>query len=161
MLDVRCPYSQSYDFSSSHVQIRELDWKEGWVLKNSCFWTVMLEKTFESPWDCEDIKPVNPKGNQPWILTGRTDAEAEAPILQPPGAKNWPFGKDPDSGKDRRQEKGTTENEMVGWHHWLTGHELEQALGDGGGQGSLVCCSSWDCKESNTTKWLDNNKVIN
>ena len=111
MLDVRCPYSQSYGLSSSHVQMWELDWKEGWVLKNPCFWTVMLEKTFDSPWDCEEIKPVNPKGNQPWILIGRTDAEAEAPILQPPGVKNWPSGKDPDAGKDRRQD----EREQDGW----------------------------------------------
>ena len=102
----------------------------------------MLEKTLESPLNCKEIKPVHPNGNQSWIFIGRTDAEAEAPILWPPDAKNWLIGKDPDTGKDLGQgEKGTTEDEMVGWHHWLDGHELEQALGVGDGQGSLVCCS--------------------
>ena len=119
----------------------ELNSKESWVLKNWCFWTVVLEKALESPLDCKEIKPVNPKGNQSWIFIGRTDAEMEAPILWPPDARNWLTGKDPDAGKDwRREEKGTTEHEMVGWHHWLDGHELEQALGVGDGQGSLACC---------------------
>ena len=123
----------------------ELDHKESWVLKNWCFWTVVLLKTLESPLDCKEIKLVNPKGNQSWIFIGRTDAEAEAPILWPPDEKNWLIGKDPDAGKDRRQEeKGTTEDEMVGWHHQLDGHEFEQALGAGDGQGGLACCSPWD-----------------
>ena len=118
--------SQSYVFSSSHVWMWELDYKESWVPKNWCFGTVMLEKTLESPLDCKDIKPLNPKGNQSWTFIGRTDAEAEAPILWPPDAKNWLIGKDPDAGKDwGREEKGTAEDEMVGWHHRLNGHEFE------------------------------------
>ena len=134
----------------------EFDHKEVWVPNNWYFWTVVLEKTLESPSDCKEIKPVNPKGNQSWILIGRTDAEAEAPILWPPDAKNWLIGKDPDAGRDWRQkEKGTTEDEMVGWHHWLDGHEFEQALGVGDGQGSLVCCSPWGRKESDTTEQLN------
>ena len=105
----------------------ELDHKESWVPKNWCFWTVVLEKTLESPLDCKEIQPVNPKGNQSWIFIGRTDAEAEAPTLWPTDVKNWLIGKDPDPRKDRRQEeKGTTEDEMAGWHHWLNGHEFEQ-----------------------------------
>ena len=124
-------------FSSSHVW--ELDYKESWVPKNWCFWTVVLEKTLESPLDCKKIKPVNPKGNQSWILIGRTDAET--PILWLPDAKNWLIGKDPDAGKDWRQkEKGMTQDEMVGWHHQLNGHEFEQAPRVGDGQEGLVCC---------------------
>jgi len=130
----------------------ELDHKESWV-QNWCFWTVVLEKTLESPLDCKKIKPVNPKG-QSLIFTGRTDTEAETPILWPPDAKNWLIWKDPDAGKDWRQEKGTTEDEMVGWHHWLDGHEFEQASGVGDGQGSLVYCSPWGHKESDTTERL-------
>ena len=149
------PTSQSYGFSSSHVWIWELDYKESWALKNLCFWTVVLEKTLESPLVCKEIQPVHPKGNQPWIFIGRTDAEAETPILWPPDVKNWLIGKDPDAGKDwRRVEKGTTEDEMVGWHHRLSGHEFEQAPGVGDGQGGLACCSPWGCKESDTTEWL-------
>ena len=143
------PYKQSYGFSSSHVWIWELGYKEGWALKNWCFWIVVLE-TFESSLDCKEIKLVNPKGNQSWIFIGRTDAVAEAPILWSPDVKNWLFGKDPDAGKDWMQEKGATENEIVGWHHQLNGHEFEQIPGDGEGQGSLVCCSPWSCKESDT-----------
>ena len=125
-------------------------------LMNWCFWTVVLEKTLESPLDCKEIKPVNPKGNQSWILTGRTDAEAEeAPILRPPDAKSQLIGKDPDAGKDWRQEKGTTEDEMVGWHHRLNGHECEQALGIGDGQGGSACRSPWGRKESDTTEHLN------
>ena len=121
--------------------------KESWALKNWCFWTVVLENTLESPLDCKEIKPVNPKGNLSWIFIGRTDAEAETSILWPPDKKNWLIGKDPDAGKDwRQEEKGTTENEMVGWHHWLGGHEFEQTLGDGEAQGSLACCSPWGHK---------------
>ena len=120
------PYSQSYGFSSSHVWMWELDHKEGWAPKNWCFWTVVLEKRLESPLDCKEIKPVHPKGNQSWIFTERTDAEAEAPILWPPDAKNWLIGKDPDAGKDwRQEERWRTEDELVGWHHRLDGHEFE------------------------------------
>ena len=137
----------------------ELDHKESWVLKNRCFRTVVLEKTLVSSLDCKEIQPVHPKGDQSWIFTGRTDAEAETPILWPPNVKNWVTGKDPDVGKDWRWEKkGTTEDEMVGWHHQSDGHEFEQAPGVGDGQGSLACCSPWGCKELDTTerlKWTD------
>ena len=110
----------------------ELDHKEGWVPKNWCFQTVVLEKTLESPLDSKEIQPVNPKGNQPWIFTGSTDAEAEALILWPPNAKSRLIGKDPDAGKDwRREERGVKEDEVIGWHHWLNGYEFEQTLGDG------------------------------
>ena len=133
----------------------ELYHKESWVTKNRCFWIVLLGKIFESPLDCKEIKPVNPKGNQSWIFIGRTDAEAQAPVLWPPGVNSWLIWKDPDAGKDwRQEEKGTTEDEMVGWHHRLNGHEFEQALGVGDGQGSLACCSPWDRKESDTTERL-------
>ena len=136
------PYSQSYGFSITHVWMWELDHRESWSLKNLCFPTVMLEKSLESPLDCKEIKPVNPKGNQSWIFIERTDAKAEAPILCPPDAKNWLTRKDPDAVKDwRREEKEMTEDEMVGWHHQRNGHEFEQALGVGDGQGSLACYS--------------------
>ena len=118
--------SQSYGFSTSHVWMWKLDYKESWALKNWCFWTVVLDKTLESPLDCKEIKQVNPKGNQSWLFIGRTDAEAETPKLWPPDAKNCLTGKDRDAGKDwRQEEKGTTEDEMVGWHHWFDGHEFE------------------------------------
>ena len=118
--------SQGYGFSSGHVWMWELDCKERWSLKNWCFWTVVLEKTLESLLDCKEIQPIHPKGNQSWIFIGRTDVEAETPTLWPPDAKNWLIWKDPDAGKDwRREEKGTTEDEMVGWHHQLDGHEFE------------------------------------
>ena len=137
----------------------ELDYKESWVLKNWCFWTVALEKTLESPLDCKEIKPINPKGYQSWIFIGRTDAEAETPVLWPPDAKNWLTGKDPVAGKDwRQEEKGMTDDEMVGWHHWLDGHEFEQAPEVDDGQGSLACCSPRGCKELNMTdqlNWFD------
>ena len=116
----------------------------------------MLEKTLESPLDCKEIQSVHPKGNQSWIFIGRTDAEAETPILWPLDAKNWLIGKDPDAGKDwRQEEKGMTEDEMVGWHHWLSGHEFKKALVDGEGLGSLACCSPWSHKESDTTEQLN------
>ena len=134
----------------------ELDYKEIWAQKNWCFWTVVLEKTLESPLDCKEIQPVHLKGDQSWAFIGRTDAEAETPIFWPPDAKNWLSGKDPDAGKDWRQEEtGTTENEMVGWHHRLSGHEFEQTLGVGDGQGNLVCCSPLGLKESDITKRLN------
>ena len=150
-------YSQSYGFSSRHVRMWELDYKEGWAQKNWCFWNVVLEKTLESPLDCKETKPVNLKGNQPWIFIGRTDAEAEAPILRPLDRKIWLIGKDRDAGKKWGQdEKEMTEDEMVRWHHWLHGHEFEQTLGDNvnDGQGSLTCCSLWGCKESDKTYWI-------
>ena len=128
------PSCQSYGFSSSHVWMWELDYEESWALKNWCFWTVVLEKTLESPLDSKEIQPVHPKANQSLIFTGRTDAEAEAPILWPPDAKNWLTGKDPDAGKDwSREKKRMTEDEMVAWHHQLDWHEFEKALGVGDG----------------------------
>ena len=151
------PYGQSYDFSSSHAEVWELNHTEGWALKNWCFRNV-LEKTLGGPLDCTEIKAVNPKGNQPWLYIGRTDAKAEAPILWPPDVKSWLSGKDPDAGKDWGQKKGTTEDDMVGWHHQHDGHEFEQAPGVGDGQGSLVCCSLWGCKELDTTWWLNHVK---
>ena len=118
----KSPSSQGYCFSTSHVWMWELDYKESWVLNNLCFWTVMLEKTLETPLDCKEIQPVHPKGNQSWIFIGRIDAEAETLNLWPPDAKNWLIWRDPDAGKDwRQEEKGMTEDEMVGWHHWLNG----------------------------------------
>ena len=125
------PSSQSYGFSSSHVWMWKLDYKRSWALKNRCFWTMVLERTLESPLHYKEVKPVHPKGNQSWIIIGRTDAETKTPIpiLWPPDAKNWLIWKDPDVGKDwRQEEKGTTEDEMVGCHHWLYGHQFEQAL---------------------------------
>ena len=137
-------YSQSYGFSSSHVWMWDLDHNEGWMPKNWCFWIVVLEKTLESPLDSKDIKPVNPKGNQPWIFIGRTDAEAEALVLQLLDAKRGPIVKDPDAGEDWRQkEKGVVEDEAVGWHHWLHGHEFEQTLGDSEGQTGLLQSVGW------------------
>ena len=133
------PYSESYGFSSSHAWMWELGYKEGWSLRFWCFQSVVLEKTLENPMACKEIKPVSPKGNQTWIFLGRTDAEAEAPILWPPDVKNWLIGIDADARKDWRQEnKGMTGNEMVEWHHWLNGFEFEQVPGVGEGQQSLV-----------------------
>ena len=154
--------SQGYGFSSSHVWMWELDYKESWVPKNWCFWTVVLEKTLESPLDCKEFQPVYPKGNQSWMFIGRTDAEAETPILRPPDVKSWLTGKDPDAERDwGQEEKGTTEDGIVGWHHRLNGHEFERTPGVGCGQGGLACCSPWDRKQSDTTEqlnWNENNK---
>ena len=123
---------------------------------NWCFWTVVLEKTLESPLDCKEIKPVHSKGNQSWIFIGKTDAKAETPILWLPDVKNWLIGKDPDARKDwGQEEKGATEDEMVGWHHWLNGHKFEWTLEVGDGQGVLVCCDSWGLKESDMTERLN------
>ena len=120
------PHNQSYGFPGSQVWMWVLDHKDSWELKNWCFWTVVLEKTLESSLDCKEIQPVHPKGDQYWVFTGRTDVEAETPILCPPDAKSWLIWKDPDAGKDwRREEKGITDDEMVGWHHWLNGHDFE------------------------------------
>ena len=132
----KCPSSQGYGFSSSHVWM----WEKNWVPKNWCFWTVVLEKNLESSLDCKEILPVHPKGNQSWIFIGRT--EGETPIIWPPVVTNWLIGKDPDAGKDwRQEEKGTTEDEMVGLHPQLDGHEFEQGPGVGDGQGGLPCCN--------------------
>ena len=148
----KSPSSQSYGFSSNHVWMWELDHKEGWALKNWCFWTVVLEKTLKSPLDCKKIKPVNPKGNQSWILIGRTNAEAETLILRPPDVNCWLTGKDPDAGKDWRQkEMETAKDKMIRQHHQLNGHEFEQPPRDSEGQRSLIFCSPWGYKESDTT----------
>ena len=145
-----------YGFSSGHVWMGELDCEESWALKNWCFWTVVLEKTLESPLDSKEIQPVHPKGNQSWVFIGRTDVEAETPILWPPHEKSWLIWKDPDAGKDwRHEEKGTTENEMVGWHHLLNAHGFGWTPGVGDGQGGLACCGSWGHKQSNMTEWLN------
>ena len=134
------PSSLGYGFSSGHVWMWELDYKESWAQKNWCLWAVVLEKTLESPLDCKEILPVHPKGNQSWVFIGRTDAEAETPILWPLRVKSWLTGKDSNAGGDwGQEEKGTTEDEMAGWHHRLDGHEFEQAPGVGDGQGSLAC----------------------
>ena len=147
--------SQSYGFSSN-VWMWQLDHKESWAPKNWCSSTVMLEKTLESPLDCKEIQLVNSKGNQSWIFIGRTDAEGETLILWPSDEKNWLIGKDLDAGKDwRQEEKGTTEDEMVGWHHRLNGHGFGWTLGVGDGQGGLARCDSWGRKESDTTEWLN------
>ena len=151
------PSSQGYGFSSGHVWMWELDYRKGWVPKNWCFWTVALEKILESPLDCKEIKSTNPKGNQFWIFIGRTDAEAEAPILWVPDARSQLIRKDPDAEKDwRQEEKRVTEEEMVGWYDQLNGHEFEQAPGGDEGQGSLVGYSPWGRKESDTTERLNN-----
>ena len=134
----------------------ELDYKESWALKNWCFWTVVLEKTLESPLDCKEIQPVHPKGDKFWVFIGRTDVEAETLILWPPDAKSWLIWKDPDAGKDwGREEKGMTEDDVVGWHHWLNGHGFGWTSGVGDGQGGLACCGSWGCKESEMTDWTE------
>ena len=149
---------KAVSFPSSHVWMWEFDHKEGWVPKNWCFSTVVLEKTLQSTLDCKEIKPVNLKGNQSWVFIGRT--HTEAPILWPPDAKSQLIRKDPDAGKIwKQEEKGITEDKKVGWHHRLNGHESEQALGDSKGQGSLMCCSPWGRKELDMTERLNNNSV--
>ena len=138
-----------------------LDCEQSWALKNWCFWTVVLEKTLESPLDCKEIQPVYPKGDQSWVFIGRTDVEAETLILWPPDAKSWLIWKDLDAGKDwGQEEKGTTEDEMAGWNHWLDGCESEWTPGVGDGQGGLACYNSWGCKESDTTEQLNWNERI-
>jgi len=140
-------YSQSYGFSSKHVWMWELDHKGSWAPKNWCFWTVVLEKILESPLDCKEIQPVHPKGNQLWIFTGRTNAKTEAPTIWLSDVKSQLNRRDPDHGKDwRQEEKGTTEDEMVRGHHWLDGHGFGQTPGYSEGQGSLTCCSPWGRK---------------
>ena len=148
--------NQSHAFSSSQVSMWELDYKESWAPKNRCFWTVVLEKSLEIPLDSKEIKLVSPKENQSWIFIGRTDAEANTLLLWLPDVVNWLLGKEPDAGKDWKQEKmGMTEDEMIGWHPWLNGHEFECAPGVGDEQGSLVCCWPWGGKESDVTELLN------
>ena len=154
------PSSQGYGFSSSHVWMWELDCEEGWAPKNRCFWTVVLEKTLEGPLDCKDIQPVHSEGDQPWDFFGRNDAKGETRVLWPPHAKSWLIGKDSDAGRDWEQEKGTTLNQMAGWHHRLDGRESEWTPGDGDGQGGLACCDSWGPKESDTTEWLSWTELV-
>ena len=129
---------------------------ESWAPKNWCFWTVVLEKTLESPLDSKEIQPVHPQGGQSWVFFGRNDAKAGTPVLWPPHVKSWLIGKDPDAGRDwGQEEKGTTEDEMAGWHHWPNGRESERTPGVGDGQGGLVCCDSWGCRELDTTERLN------
>ena len=152
----KCPYSQSYGFSSSPVWMWDLDHKEGWGQKNWCFRTVVLEKSLEGPLDSKEIKLVSPKENQPWIFIWRTGAEAEAPIPWPPDVKSWLTEKDPDAGEDwGQEEKGATEDEMVGRHRWLNGHEFESTPGVGDKQPCLACWSPCSCKKSDRTEWLN------
>ena len=133
-----------------------LDCEEGWAPKNWCVWTVVLEKTLESPLDCKEIQPVHSKGDQSWVFFGRNDAKAEAPVLWPPDAKSWLIGKDSDAGRDwGQEEKGMTEDEMAGWHHRLYGREFEWTPGVGDGQGGLAFCDSWGLKESDMTERLN------
>ena len=148
--------SQGYDFFSGHVWMWVLDCEESWVPKNLCFWTVVLEKTLESPLNCKEIQSVHPKGDQSWVFFGRNDAKAETPILWPPDVKNSIMWKDSDAGKDwGQEEKGTTEGEMVGWYYQLDGHEFGWTRGVGDGQAGLSCCSSWVCKQSDMTEWMN------
>ena len=148
--------SQGYGFSSRHVWMWELDCEESWASKNWCFWTAVLEKILESPMDCKEIQPVHSQGDQSWDFFGRNDPKAENPVLWPPHAKSWLTGKDSDAGRDcRQEEKGTTENEMAGWHHWLDGCGFRWTPGVGDGQGGLASCDSWGHKESDTTERLN------
>ena len=155
---------KGYGSSSGHVWMWELDCEESWVPMNWCLWTVVLEKTLESLLDCKEIQQVHSKGDQFWVFFGRTDVKPETPILCLPHAKSWLIGKDPDSGRDwGQEEKGTTEDEMAGWHHRLNGHEFEWTPGIGDGQGGLACCSPWGHKESETTErlnWIELTEVL-
>ena len=153
LLCQQSPSSQGYGFPSSHVWMWELNDKESWAPKNWCFWTVVLEKTLVSPLDCKEIQPIHPKGDQSWVFIGRTDVEAETPIFWPSDAKSWLIRKDPDAGKDwRQEEKGTTEDEMVGWHHRLNGREFGWTPRVSYGQGGLAGWGSQGRKESDMTK---------
>ena len=159
------PSSQGYGFSCGHVWMWELDCEEGWTLKNWWFSTIVLEKTLESPLDRKEIQPVHSEGDQPWDFFGRNDAKAETPVLWPPHVKSWLFGKDSDAGRDwGQEEKGTKEDEMAGWHHWLNGHESEWTPGVGDGQGGLVCCSSWGRRVRHDwvteLNWIFQNELI-
>ena len=155
------PSSKGYGFSSGHVWMWELDCDKSWASKNWWFWTLVLEKTLESPLDCREIQSVHPKGDQSWVFIGRTDVEAETPILWPPDAMSWLIWKDPDAGKGWRwEEKWTTEHEMVGWHHRLNGHEFKQTPGDSGGQRNLVGYSPWGCQEIWLSDWIKPGKIL-
>ena len=155
MVHNKGPSSQGYGFSSSHVWMWELDREESWALKDWCFWTVVLEKTLESPLDCKEIQPVHSK-HRSWVFFGRNDAKAETPVLWSPHGKSWLIGKDSDAWRDwGQEEKGMPEDKMAGWHHGLDGHESEWTLGDGDGQGGLACCDSWGRQESDTTERLN------
>ena len=154
------PSSQGYGFSSNYVWMWELDYKESWVPKNWCFWTMMLEKTLESPLDCKEIQPIHPKADQSWVSIWRTDVEAETPILWPPDAKSWLIWEDPDAGTDWGEEKKGKQDKMVGCHHWPSGHGFGWTLGVCVGQGGLACCGLWGHKESDTTEWLNWTETI-
>ena len=152
-------FIQGYGFSSGHVWMWELDYKESWAPRNWWFWTVVLEKNLESPLNCKEIQPVHSKGDQSWVFIGRTAVEAETPILWPPDAKSWLIWKDPDAGRDwGQEEKGMTEDEMAGWHHRLDAYEFGWTLGIGDGQGGLACCNSWDSKSwTQLSDWTELN----
>ena len=148
--------SKAHLTSHSMMWRPKLDCEESWAPKNWCFWTVVLEKTLENPLDCKEIQPVHSVGDQPWDFLGRNDAKAETLVLWPPHEKSWLTGKDSDAGRGwGQEEKGTTEDEMAGWHHWLDGPESEWTPGVGDGQGGLACYDSWGRKESDTTEWLN------
>ena len=152
----KCLSSQGYGFSSGRVWMSELDYKESWVQKNWCFWTVVLEKILESPLDCKEIQPVHPKGDQSWVFIRRTDVEGETPVLWLSDAEGWLIWKDPDAGKDwGQEEKGTTEDEMVGWHHWLSGHGFGWTPGVGDGQWGLARCGSWGHDWATELNWTE------
>ena len=154
--DITVPTKVHLVKASGHVWMWELDSEESWAPKNWCFWTVVLEKTLQSPLDCKEIQLGHCKGDQSWVFFGRTDAKAETPILWPPHAKSWLIGKDSHAGREwRQEEKGTTEDEMAGLHHRLNGHQSEWTPGVGDGQGGLARCDSWSRKESDTTEWLN------
>ena len=158
---IKTSSSQDYGFSCGHVWMWELNCEEGWVPKNWCFRTVVLEKTLESPLDCKEIQPVHSEGDQPWDFFGRNDTKAEIPVLWPPHAKSWLIGKDSDAGRDwRQEEKGTTEDVMAGWHRRLNGRESQWTPGVGDGQGGLACFDSWGRKESDTTELLIRSDLI-
>ena len=140
----------------------ELDCDESWAPKNWCFWTVVLKKTLESPLNCKEIQPVHSKGDQPWVFFGSNNAKAETPILWPPHEKSWLIGKDSDAGRDwGQEEKGMTEDELAGWHHWFDGRKFEWTLGVGDGQGGLACCDPWGCKgQTQLSDWTELNWTI-
>ena len=156
--------SQGYGFCSSHVWMWELDYKKSREQKNWCFWTMVLDKTLESPMNCKEIQPVHSEGDQPWVFFGGNDAKAETPVLWPPHEKSWLIGKDSEAGRDwGQEEKGMTEDEMAGSHHRLDGRESEWTPGVGDGQGGLACCNSWGHKESDKTErlnWTEAKKII-
>ena len=149
------PSGQGYGFPSGHIWMWELDCEENLALNNWCFWTVVLEKTLESPWNCKEIQPVHPKGYQSWVSIERPDVEAGTPVIWPPDVKSLLIRKDPDPVKDWGQEKGTTEDEMIAWHHWHNGHGFGWTPGVSDGQGGLACYSPWGCKKLDTTEWLN------